>query len=350
MNDSITSSLPKELLASLASYGMVSANLPEAMPKEKTIIVVGVQRGGTSMVAQLLHQLGVPLGDAPAPTYEDLEYTALLRAYDAACRRPLRGWLKRRRIEKDMLAIARKRDQQYPVWGWKFPDVLCPPLYRQLRNPFIISVHRDPVSICARLQRSEKLDFFTALPNILSIQGRIHRFLIRTDIPCLMLSYEKALLNPEQCVKHVAAFLGIDLPDSQIEQMAEAIRPSPKQYLRDTRQARIIGNLDSVEQGFAVGWAADTKNPEAALPIRIIVDNTQTIEGTADQPRDDVRDHLSSRNIDAPDNHFGFRIPLPAELQDGELHHVFIEIPGHKDFQIDSSDTERMFTHPKETA
>ena len=71
-------------IAALQNPGYFYLNRSEPVP-EKTVIVVGVPRSGTSMIASALRGIGISLGDTlDGAVMEDLELASALEANDQA--------------------------------------------------------------------------------------------------------------------------------------------------------------------------------------------------------------------------------------------------------------------------
>src|SRR3954464_9324468 len=98
---------------------------------EKTLIVSGVGRGGTSLVASVLFHAGVFLGQHLAEAvYEDQEFLLALNGHN----RDL------------LLRLITHRSAAHRTWGFKVPGIHVGLEYRDLslfRNPHLILVFRD---------------------------------------------------------------------------------------------------------------------------------------------------------------------------------------------------------------
>ncbi len=114
-------------------------------PREKTLLITGLARSGTSMLAALLEAAGIWLGDhVYEPINEDAEITQMLQARDFT------------RLD----ALIERQNANTPIWGFKVPDLH---LYMQhdelarFRNPHLIAIFRDPVAVAARNAISEQV-------------------------------------------------------------------------------------------------------------------------------------------------------------------------------------------------
>ena len=63
---------------SMINDGMLVLNDNACTQSQRTLIVLGAPRGGTSMVAGVLHHLGVYMGSDLLPTFEDPSLSTLM--------------------------------------------------------------------------------------------------------------------------------------------------------------------------------------------------------------------------------------------------------------------------------
>ena len=243
---------------SAQNSGVVTVNGDAARLREKTVLVLGAARGGTSMVAGALAHLGVVMGegDELAPFYEDPALTRCLRANDKQAAR----------------AIVQAYDGRYPVWGLK---TLSRRLWWWLglfREPVYIVVFRDIVATANRRAVSLGRSVLPEMARIGFFYLFLLAFLRLTRRPALILSYEKALLSPESCVDALGRFLGLEDPHCA-QAAVQFIQPSPKGYTRraTTRsqmdaEGRWFGYVDLVEEDRIAGWVLST---ESAGPTQV---------------------------------------------------------------------------------
>ena len=112
-------------LESLKNKGVVLVS-PSLSEKEKNIIVIGVARGGTSIIAGSLKHLGLFMGNACDPVFED---TRLSLAFEKQAKE---------KFESVIVDYNNKHD----VWAWKRPSSLndLPSIAKKLRNPHFVFV------------------------------------------------------------------------------------------------------------------------------------------------------------------------------------------------------------------
>src|SRR5665213_1304388 len=166
----------------------------------RTFIVTGLFRSGTSLVASLLSQAGIFMGQQiNDAVFEDEEILAILRAGNV-------GKLKR---------LIAERNANYGTWGFKIPLIhtyLRPKQLALFDNAHLIVSFRDIASIVVRNSLSEYKTAMTGSPEAVS---QLHhqeamsalreavrqldamlKFTGNVSAPSLLLSYEKALIFP----------------------------------------------------------------------------------------------------------------------------------------------------------
>lgn len=197
-------------------------------PVERTIVATGTPRGGTTMLAECLGLLGVPMGvQIPAAesqfNLEDREFQALLHMEAPG--------------EVDLAALRAliaRRNADHAVWGFKLPMALnsLPLLEQELRNPQFIMVFRDVVAISSREVVSVGLDAIHAMRRALVWQERMLDFVESSGARCLLLSYEKALQFPDIMIGLLASWCGLELPEERLKQACAAVEANRGPYLR----------------------------------------------------------------------------------------------------------------------
>jgi hypothetical protein len=187
---------------------------PSDDESHKTVVVLGAFRGGTSMVARVLQNLGVFMGDAFAPpdaeyeTAEDCEFQTLLHRPDLLTQSNI---LPNEITEEEigsLRALIEKRNREHRLWGWKYPGSVMWCLHANLegylRNPHFITVFRDPLAVF-----QHELDKSRTKPaRVRSRSGRsfswvgsqyqgLIEHVVRSNSPHLLVSYERAVVGDE---------------------------------------------------------------------------------------------------------------------------------------------------------
>lgn len=194
----------------------------------KQVVILTVGRSGSSMLANVLVELGIYMGTSFKPADENNE----LGYWED----PAFGWVNRRlisewyapipefwdidsRLSKTMRRLVQVRNQQHQIWGWKDPRTLhtighWKPL---LDNPRFICLWRDDEAVIASYVKywGEREDVVRSI--VLRGRNRLSQF--EADHECLSLQYEKLLADRN--VKEIADFVGVPYQ----EQVRDIIRP-----------------------------------------------------------------------------------------------------------------------------
>jgi hypothetical protein len=194
----------------------------------RPVAIVGMHRSGTSMVAKLLQQAGLNLGDEadlmppaeenPEGFYEHLEF---VRLNDEVLNVAGAGWdcppaagfnwddtaldSYRERAQ----CLASPLEERLP-WGWKDPRTsLTLPFWRSALGPLrVVAVVRNPLEVVISLHRRNL--FSTALG--LTLWQIYTQRILEDTSPAerLVTHYDSYFLEPDQEIARVLAFLGLD--------------------------------------------------------------------------------------------------------------------------------------------
>ena len=95
---------------------------------QKTFIVFGVPRGGTTMVARVVEKLGVVMGTKLPLNYEDDEFN-----YDK-----MSDEIKQdpEQMARGLMRAINRRNNRFDIWGWKYPraHLYLPKIIKHVRN------------------------------------------------------------------------------------------------------------------------------------------------------------------------------------------------------------------------
>jgi hypothetical protein len=213
--------------------GLAYLNLDKATTLEKTFVVIGIPRGGTTMVARALACLDIAMGVPKAPikaNYEDPEFVDILHT-------SVVGNVDISRLR----TLIAKRNDDRAVWGFKVPMAIISVrvLESELRNPHFVFVFRDLLASAMRNKISTDVDLPDVRPLDLlasiriyhQLYGQLWNFLGSTQSPCFLVSYEKAILNPELFVSCLARFVGRDIDSETLVNVAGLIEPDHPDYV-----------------------------------------------------------------------------------------------------------------------
>ena len=211
------------------------------LAKERTLIVVGVARGGTSLIAGTLDHLGVFTGDkSRQPVFEDVHLSLPL--------------------EKNDFSTAQSIIDQYnikEVWAFKRPSAInyLEQLDKLCRNPIYLIVFKDIFSVSNRNSISMKTDVVSGLKKAHEDYAKILKFIGNNNPNAFLLSYEKIIGNKEFFVETMIDLIGKEqISPEQKESALAFIEPNPKNYLDASRITKSIGRVGSVEKTRIIGW------------------------------------------------------------------------------------------------
>lgn len=164
---------------------------PPSGDVQKTFMVLGVQRGGTSMVAGVLRALGIDMGPAGF-NHED-----------------------RRFLTDDEISLSKlidQRNNERDIWGFKSPQAaLKLDFYRRnLRNPQYIVVFRNVSSTIDGVFNRGGLMPAKVLRRIVRYYQGISTHVLGSSDPTLFVSYERATADKENFVHSLSRFLEIE--------------------------------------------------------------------------------------------------------------------------------------------
>jgi hypothetical protein len=241
------------------------------------------------MLAQVLDRLGLFLGDARDPVVvEDTEILGALQNFDMD------------RLE----GLIADRNQRFAKWGFKVPNLhnfLPVTDARRFRNPRHVVVFRDPLAVARRMELSEQLDVAQSIREASAEVMKLTSYVCDLAAPALLISYEKALQNPESVVEAMSAFCGLTPSDEQKAAALAAITPDDPVYIWST-QLVFLGSVDNISGNILRGWCCYRDSAEI-VEIEIFADDWKIGMFPAEEYRDDLKNawvHLGEHafNVD----------------------------------------------------
>ncbi|MCX2831890.1 sulfotransferase [Microbulbifer thermotolerans] len=276
----------------LVNKGVTTLSPPQ-LDTPRTIIVIGVARGGTSIVAGALSALGLPMGErCHPPVYEDLRLSLAFEGQS----------------EEAFEDVVGAYNEAYRVWGWKRPSTLnhLDEIAQSLRNPHFIFVFRDLFSIANRNAISMKQDMKVGLSKALEDYGKIVQFLQHTQAPSMLVSSDKVVRYKQDFLQQLCQFCGLEPSEKAYRAALDFVSPEPVDYLDKTRitKARGAVNLDMLRTGVLRGWARAVHHTR---PVMVQVEvNGQMI---AEVEASIYREHLKRSNVH-PTGECGYEVDL----------------------------------------
>ncbi|MEJ8575006.1 hypothetical protein [Microbaculum marinum] len=239
----------------------------------RTAVVLGIARGGTSMVAGTLRGLGVNMGDDLGFNHEDARVQQIVN-----------------RQEFDTFAgIAKARDAEHGLWGFKFPEAstVMDRFHPSLRNPHYLFVLRHPLARGQSAVKRTGGDLGASVVDALKSYEGIFAFLDGIDAPVLLVNYEQATEDREIAAAEIAAFLGIEATPERIGRAASMITGQGDGYVNLPEHAFYAaecaagdaggelavppGSLGAGEIGYAAGRASVWAAPEGGFPSAFVL-------------------------------------------------------------------------------
>lgn len=187
----------------------------------RTYIVLGVPRGGTSMIAGLLRIFGVNMGDnVNEDKHEDLTMDGLTR----------------NELIEYIFERNKKFDEEEKSWGFKSPWIghFLDDIKNFFANPHYIWVTRD-LTACLNSDIRHTPSFKDRLePESYVWHRNLHliknmdRVVKYSNAPLLRISYEESLKDPKGLVEKMEKFIGIKLDEKTKEKAIKFISPGYK--------------------------------------------------------------------------------------------------------------------------
>lgn len=190
---------------------------------EKTFVIFGSPRGGTTAVAGVARHLGLFLGDNLPDNLEDPSFHG----------QPI----------KAIRETIAERDEKHAQWGWKFPNAVnnLDHVAPHLRNSRYICVTRDLTANSLGIEaRHEGYGSLRSLEHAMQNLQRNLSFVMRVRRPTLMLSYEKLALKPEAVVSEIAEFLMTEPSEEQRQAAIASVTPGKYQSQKKARLKKVF--------------------------------------------------------------------------------------------------------------
>jgi hypothetical protein len=199
----------------------------------KTVVILGLPRGGTSMVAGVVRELGIDLGPRLGVNHEDPHFL------------PTDLDVIRRRI--------RERNAQDQTWGWKMPHSTdyIDRIETDLRNPHVIFVFRNILGVALSQERHSAAELDIALDFSLQKMGTMLSKIGKLSCPKLLIDYDSAVRAKEDFVSTLSSFLGLE-PDSAEVTRALAFIDPAQGYRQIAANYYLVSRVDAPGMGAEV--------------------------------------------------------------------------------------------------
>jgi hypothetical protein len=157
-------------------------------PKQKTVIVFGVGRGGTSAVAGVLRELGVVMPGAHPLKHE---WSPVCYHGDGSV------------DAESTSANLRHANKLYDIWGWKSPkDAFCFDQFQSyVRNPVLVIIYRNLLDAALSGARYGEFDWEICMEDYAAAQAQLSKIIKYNAQPIVVLGYERLVREPAGVIK-----------------------------------------------------------------------------------------------------------------------------------------------------
>lgn len=210
---------------------------------ENTVVVLGMHRSGTSLIAGILEKLGVNMGERqvgvhwsnPLGHYENIDFVKmddkiLEKAGGTWDNPPDVSKILELSSDKELMQeienVVKKNEDV--IWGWKVPTTsLTIELYLPfLTNPHFIICYRDPEAIAKSLKKRDDMDREKALQLTDFYVKSIKDFFERhPELKYIEIHYEDVVRNPKEAIWKLIDFLGLKPTQEQINDALSLVLP-----------------------------------------------------------------------------------------------------------------------------
>lgn len=191
----------------------LTINPPEVAEEYKTIVVLGVERGGTSMAAGIIRALSVDMGQRAGLNHEDPRFIT--------------------EDEGKLEKLIKQRNKEANIWGFKMPKAVNKLDFfeKHLRNPYFIVIHRNLAAVADSWSQRGAGQYLDVIDRALNYHHFIIEHLRVSTRPALILNYERSVTAKYETVQEIAGFLGLHVDEQMIQRAVSMITGDGKGYV-----------------------------------------------------------------------------------------------------------------------
>ena len=207
------------------------------------IVVLGMHRSGTSVVALILKALGVHMGDdtlgagASNPfgheedtDFFDLNERFLARAKGAWDFPPARSRLDQAaaRFDAEISRLIEERNIRSKLWGWKDPRtcLLFDYYHRHLGNYKVVYVTRDSNKVALSLRKRDRMPLRKGLRLCAIFSAALRESLSKIRPETIFrVDFDDLLAGAENPIDELIVFLGVDVSTKQRRDAIDMLKP-----------------------------------------------------------------------------------------------------------------------------
>lgn len=186
----------------------------------KSIVICGITRGGTSFAASVFGRLGVPFSRRGerniGARYEHRDLRAAFVGKEGDAIRE----------------IATGFSKEYPVWAWKLPAIQREFEFvaELVPNPHFVIIFKEPLSVAARKTDLKGKDTLQSLDQVMTVYQHMASIAKKTELPLLLVSYDRAMASLDSFLPDAAKFAGVTRFD--VETVIAGIREDGQRYFK----------------------------------------------------------------------------------------------------------------------
>ncbi|MEM6902980.1 MAG: sulfotransferase [Pseudomonadota bacterium] len=258
------------------------------------------------MTSGCLARLGIPMGDKlDRAVFEDFAVSSLLETGEPAA----------------LSAFVEQRSEAHAVWGWKLPMAYqrLAVLAEAMPMMKLIAMYRDPLAITERNRISMDMDTDDTLRWAAQETVAFTHAVLGFKGPTALVSYEKAVLDPEGFIDRLLGFIGHQATDDERQAALSTIENGNAAYVMASRPRQIDGYLDAIKDNRINGWVY---NPAVKVKVDVFVNGRAITQLTADRYRADLARNGKGDGHCAFDYTFEFPISVTDDIRvavDGEV-------------------------------
>lgn len=278
--------------------------------KIKSVGVLGLAKSNTKTLSKVISDLGVNTETEKLKTIDDQLFVKMIEKSSS---------------NKDVLKYINIRNKSSNIWGFHRPKAVnyITDIEDKFPNPHFILLYNDPC--LTAINRSRKIDdkFIEKLTLVARQHKKLDLFLNKVKSPCLIVSHEKAILNPQGFIDLLKQFLDLNPDKKQIQRAIETLKSKNLNKVKIASLSKYIGAVDPIKNGILKGWALK-KGDENATWVDITINNKLISSLCVNEERKSLK-----RKGIGKGNH-GFKIDISKYILNKDRLEIFIN---HKSSQ-----------------
>lgn len=274
-------------------------NEADVFAPKKTLVVMGVARGGTSLISGALEKLGVFTGEqSTPPVYEDIQLATAFEKND---------------LQK-VNEVIERYNSLHDIWAFKRPSSInyCDKMHKLLRNPVYLFIFKDMMSVSKRNSISMKYDFKEELVKSHKSYEKIINFIAGNELNAYFFSYDKIMQNKELFVDLLIKVVDPNIGAVKKQAALKFITPNPRAYLNVSRVTLGAGRVEEIDKFHVKGWGKYISSVEPA-EVELYVNDKLVDKTIAKNFRKDLVDNKMHST-----GHCGYVFQLKDPLKNGD--------------------------------